>query len=142
MAYVIVTNEHQHIQQIVAGQHHLTGDATVSAGGSDAGLAPRELLLGSLGGCTAIALRTHAERHNWDLGKITVGLRWSRDDLGHDHIERRLSFTQPLTAEQMRRLLTVAAETLITSLLRPAVQIHSAIVAPAPAEQRSYARSR
>jgi putative redox protein len=142
MAYVIVTNEHQHIQEIVAGQHHLTADATVSAGGSDAGFAPRELLLASLGGCTAIALRTHAARHNWKLGKITVGLRWSRDDLGHDHIERRLSFTEPLTEERRRRLLNVAAETLITNLLRPSVTIHSSIVALAPAEHRSHATLR
>jgi putative redox protein len=142
MAYVIVTNEHQHIQQIVSGQHHLTADATVSAGGSDAGFAPRELLLASLGGCTAIALRTHGARHNWELGKITIGLRWSRDDQGHDHIERRLSFTQPLTEEQKRRLLNVAAETLITNLLRSAVAIHSSIAESAPAEHRSHAKFR
>jgi putative redox protein len=139
MAYVTVTNEDRHIQQIVSGQHHLTADATVSAGGSDAGFAPRELLLASLGGCTAICLRTHAARHNWELGKITVGLRWSRDDLGRDHIERRLSFTQRLTGEQKQYLLNVAQGTLITKLLLPAAAIHSSIVESPPAAIKSAA---
>ena len=58
MAYVTVINEHQHVQQIVSGHHHLTADEAVAAGGSDAGFAPRELLLASLGADTAVALRS------------------------------------------------------------------------------------
>ena len=58
MAYVTVINEHQHVQQIISGHHHLTSDEPVTAGGSDAGLAPRELLLASLGADTAVALRS------------------------------------------------------------------------------------
>src|SRR5246127_1369219 len=92
MAYVTVINEHQHVQQIVSGHHHLTADETVSAGGSDAGFAPRELLLASLGADTAVALRKHAAQNAWSLGKITVGVRWSRSASGSEHIERRLSF--------------------------------------------------
>ena len=69
MAYVTVINEHQHVQQIVSGHHHLTADATASSGGSDAGFAPRELLLASLGTCTAIALRKHAGRQRLVLGQ-------------------------------------------------------------------------
>ncbi|HUJ53189.1 MAG TPA: OsmC family protein, partial [Steroidobacteraceae bacterium] len=111
MAYVTVINEHQHVQQIVSGHHHLTADEAVSAGGSDAGFAPRELLLASLGSDTAVALRRHAAQHEWSLGKITVGVRWSRDSAGRDHIERRLSFARPLSAQQKEQLLQVAAET-------------------------------
>src|SRR5580693_9369366 len=113
MAYVTIINEHQHVQQVVSGHHHLTADEAVSSGGSDAGFAPRELLLASLGTCTAIALRKHAVSNDWSLGKVTVGLRWARDDAGPEHIDRRLSFTKPLTEEQKKQLLAVAAETLI-----------------------------
>ena len=81
MAYVTVINEHQHVQQVVSGHHHLTADEAVAAGGSDAGFAPRELLLASLGTCTAVALRKHAAQNDWTLGKITVGVRWSRGAL-------------------------------------------------------------
>jgi putative redox protein len=128
MAYVTVINEHQHVQQIVSGHHHLTADETVAAGGSDAGLAPRELLLASLGADTAVELRKHAMQHDWSLGKITVGVRWSRDAAGKDHIERRLSFGRTLTSEQRARLLEVVESSAVTSLLKPGIAIHSAVV--------------
>ena len=128
MAYVTVINEHQHVQQIVSGHHHLTADEPVAAGGSDAGFAPRELLLASLGSDTAVALRKHAAHHDWSLGKITVGVRWSRDAAGRDHIERRLSFARPLTSEQKEQLLQVAAETPVTSVLRAGIAIQSSVV--------------
>jgi len=128
MAYVTVINEHQHVQQIVSGHHHLTADEPVAAGGSDAGFAPRELLLASLGADTAIALRRHAAQHDWMLGRITVGLRWSRDAAGQEHIERRLSFARALTAEQKARLLEVAEGTPISSVLRAGIPVHSSVV--------------
>ncbi|HXO63597.1 MAG TPA: OsmC family protein [Steroidobacteraceae bacterium] len=128
MAYVTVINEHQHVQQIVSGHHHLTADEPVSAGGSDAGFAPQELLLASLGADTAVALRKHAAHSGWSLGKITVGVRWSRDATGKDHIERRLSFTKPLSAEQKTRLLEVADLTPVTGVLRAGIAIQSLLV--------------
>jgi putative redox protein len=128
MAYVTVINEHQHVQQIVSGHHRLTADEPVTAGGSDAGLAPRELLLASLGADTAVALRKYAARADWTLGKITVGVRWSRDPAGPEHIERRLSFGKPLSEEQRARLLEVAEGAEISALLRTAISIQSAIV--------------
>ncbi len=128
MAYVTVINEHQHVQQIVSGHHHLTADEAVAAGGSDAGFAPRELLLASLGADTAVALRKHAAQSNWTLGKITVGVRWSRNSAGAEHIERRLSFGRPLSAEQKARLLEVASATPVTSVLRPGIAIQSSVI--------------
>ena len=128
MAYVTVINEHQHVQQIVSGHHHLTADETVASGGSDAGLAPRELLLASLGADTAVALRRHAMQNDWTLGKITVGLRWSRDATGREHIERRMSFSRPLTATQREQLLETADDTPITRMLRASIGIQTAVM--------------
>ncbi|HEV3181821.1 MAG TPA: OsmC family protein [Steroidobacteraceae bacterium] len=128
MAYVTVINEHQHLQQIVSGHHHLTADEAVSAGGSDAGFAPRELLLASLGADTAVALRRHAMQNDWTLGKITVGVRWSRDAEGHEHIERRMSFSRPLTPAQKELLLKIAANTPVTCALRAGIPIQSALM--------------
>ena len=128
MAYVTIINEHQHVQQVVSGHHHLTADEPVAGGGSDAGFAPRELLLASLGTCTAVALRRHAAQHDWTLGKITVGVRWSRDAAGLEHIERRLSFAKPLTPEQKAQLLDVAEQTPVTGVLRAGIRIQSLVV--------------
>ncbi len=126
MAYVTVINEHQHLQQIVSGHHHLTADEPVAGGGSDAGLAPRELLLASLGADTAVALRRHAALHDWTLGRITVGVRWSRDESGREHIERRLSFAKPLSGAQKNDLLAVAAASAVSMVL--SIAIRSTIV--------------
>jgi putative redox protein len=128
MAYVTVINEHQHVQQIVSGHHHLTADEAVAAGGSDAGFAPRELLLASLGADTAVALRRHAMQNDWALGKITVGLRWSRDTQGHEHIERRVSFSRTLTSPQKEIMLQIADNTPITCVLRAGIAIQSALM--------------
>ena len=128
MAYVTVINEHAHVQQIVSGHHHLTADEPVAAGGSDAGLAARELLLASLGACTAVACRRHAAQHSWNVGKITVGVRWSRAADGREHIERRVSFARPLDADQKSQLLQAAEESPIAGVLRAGISIQSAIV--------------
>jgi putative redox protein len=128
MAYVTVINEHQHVQQIVSGHHHLTADEAVAAGGSNAGFAPRELLLASLGADTAVALRRHAMQNEWSLGKITVGVRWSRDEAGKEHIERRLSFARPLTAGQKAQLLEVVGATPVTSVIGAGIEIRSAVM--------------
>ena len=128
MAYVTVINEHQHVQQVISGHHHLTADEAVAAGGSDAGFAPRELLLASLGADTAVALRKHAMQSDWSLGKITVGVRWSRDAAGREHIERRMSFSRPLTAAQKETLLDVAGHTPVTTVLSPGIDIQSSLM--------------
>ena len=109
MAHVTVINEHQHVQQIVSGHHHLTADEPVAAGGSDAGLAPRELLLASLGADTAVALRRHAALQTGRLAGSPSGCAGRSDAAGREHIERRLSFAKPLTAQQKQDLLGVAA---------------------------------
>ena len=128
MAYVTVINEHQHVQQIVSGHHHLTADEAVAAGGSDAGFAPRELLLASLGADTAVALRKHAMQNDWTLGKITVGVRWSRDAEGREHIERRMSFGRTLSPAQREQLLEIAANTPVTRVLRDGIAIQSTLM--------------
>lgn len=128
MAHVTVINEHFYVQQIVSGHHHWTADEPAAAGGSDAGPAPYELLLGSLGACTAMALRSFGRRQEWELGRITVGLRFTRDGGGREHVDRKLSFGKPLTAEQKKRLLEVAGGTPVTQTLSRSVEIRSSVL--------------
>ena len=129
MAHVTVTSEHHFAQLIATGHHRLTSDEPIARGGSDSGASPYELLLASLGACTSITLRMYAGRKDWELGKITVGLRYTA---GHDdqkgHIDRRLSFSKPLTAEQTQRLLEIAGKTPITRTLMGGVTIDTTII--------------
>ncbi|MHB8475380.1 MAG: OsmC family protein [Steroidobacteraceae bacterium] len=128
MAHVTVTSDFHFAQQIASGHHRLTADEPIALGGSDSGVSPYELLLASLGACTSITLRMYAGRKEWELGKITVGLRYSMRDDQKGHIDRRLSFSKPLSAEQTQRLLEIAAKTPVTKTLLGAVTIDTTIV--------------
>jgi putative redox protein len=128
MAHVTVTSEFHYAQQIASGHHRLTADEPIARGGGDSGASPHELLLASLGACTSITLRMYAGRKDWELGKITVGLRYTAADDQKGHIDRRLSFSKPLTAEQTQRLLEIAAKTPVTRTLLAGVTIDTSIV--------------
>jgi putative redox protein len=105
----------------------LTSDEPIERGGNDSGSSPYELLLASLGACTSITLRMYAGRKGWELGKITVGLRYSAADGETGHVDRRLSFSKPLSAEQCQRLLEIAAKTPVTLTLMAGVTIDTSI---------------
>jgi putative redox protein len=124
-----VISEFHFAQQIVAGHHRVTSDEPTARGGSDTGPSPTELLLGSLGACTSITLRMYAGRKAWELGKITVGLRYTAaaGENQKAHIERRLSFSKPLTDEQAHRLLEIAGKTPITLALLAGVTMDTSI---------------
>ena len=128
MAHVTVISEFHFAQQIVSGHHRLTADEPAARGGGDSGASPYELLLGSLGACTSITLRMYAGRQGWELGKITVGLRYTPGSGEENaHIDRRLSFSKPLTEEQQRRLLEIADKTPVTLTLKSGVAIETSI---------------
>ena len=126
MAHVTVISEFHFAQQIVSGHHRLTADEPAARGGGDSGPSPYELLLGSLGACTSITLRMYAGREGWELGKITVGLRYMAGS-GEEkaRIDRRLSFAKPLTEEQLHRLLEIADKTPVTLTLKSGVAIET-----------------
>jgi putative redox protein len=128
MAHVTVISDFKFAQQIVSGHHRLTADEPAARGGSDSGAEPHELLLASLGACTSITLRMYAGRKGWELGKITVGLRYTAGaEEQRGHIDRRLSFSKSLTAEQVLRLVEIAGKTPVTRLLMPGVSIETAV---------------
>ncbi len=128
MAHVTVISEFHYVQQVVSGRHRFSADEPVARGGSDSGPAPHELLLASLGACTSITLRMYAGRKGWELGKITVGMRFTPPNDGQKaHIDRRLSFSKTLTDEQSQRLLEIAGKTPVTLLLLAGVAIDTSI---------------
>jgi putative redox protein len=71
----------------------------------------------------------YAGRKEWELGKITVGLRYTAGEADQKgHIDRRLSFSKPLTAEQTQRLLEIAGKTPLTRTLMAGITIETTIV--------------
>jgi putative redox protein len=105
-------------QEIHAGRHTLIADEPEGVG-DDLGPTPYDLLLASLGTCTAMTLRLYAERKGWPLEDVSVQLVHDRvhaDDSRDckkvpcriDRIERTVNLDGPLTNDQRQRLLEIA----------------------------------
>lgn len=104
-------------QTIRAGRHTLIADEPADVG-DDAGPTPHQLLLASLGACTAMTLRLYAARKGWALDRVSVELTHDRvraegdgastPDAVIDRIDRVLELVGPLTDEQKDRLVEIA----------------------------------
>jgi putative redox protein len=108
--------------QIEVGGHALTADEPEALGGANAGPAPYDLLLASLGACTAITLRMYADRKAWPMESVDVGLHFLRSDDGGSRIERTLTIVG-LDAEQQAKLADIAERTPVTLTLKAGVII-------------------
>lgn len=120
---------------IVAGKHRWRADEPRSVGGSDSGPTPYDLLLGSLGACTAMTMRMVATREQIPIESILIALDHDRNharDCDHcdnpdariEAIRRRIEITGQLSETQRDRLLGVASKCPIHRTLTGDLHIH------------------
>lgn len=109
---------------LVAGQHTLTADERVAAGGQNAGASPHELLCAALGACTAITLRMYAQRKEWTLTGVHVDVLLQIEGKEH-RITRRLRLEGDLDEAQRARLADIAERTPVTLTLKQGVVIET-----------------
>lgn len=107
---------------VVSGRHSLLADEPAALGGQDAGPAPYDLLLASLGACTAITLRMYAARKGWPLAEATVDLKHYKDG-DRSKITRVLHLTGDLDAGQRARLADIAERTPVTLTLKAGLDV-------------------
>jgi len=104
---------------IRAGRHQWIGDEPASVGGDDLGPGPYDMLIAALGACTAMTLRMVARQKKWPLDKVVVELAHGKvhakdcaecqtRDGKVDRIERVITMTGALDAQQRQRLLEIA----------------------------------
>ena len=79
LANATVSGASGYAQRIKTSAHELNADEPEKRGGTNTGPSPFELMLSSLGACTAITLRMYAERKQWNLGALEVKLRLLKD---------------------------------------------------------------
>lgn len=88
---------------------------------------PFELLLASIGSCTAITLRMYADRKSWPLEAIRIDLSLEQDkDRKTSHIHKEISLVGDLDEVQKARLLEVADKCPTQRLMMHPVEFTSA----------------
>jgi uncharacterized OsmC-like protein len=129
--------------QITAGQHQLIADEPKEAGGTDEGPSPYELLLASLGACTAMTLKMYVERKKLPVTDVEVLLTFDRihiddcescvkeerlNDQEIQHISRLIYVTGDVTEEQKERLLYIAGRCPVHVTLHSNPHVEDALI--------------
>jgi putative redox protein len=109
---------------VTAGRHTLIADEPPSNGGADAGPAPYDLLLASLGACSTITLRMYADRKQIALRSLAIDLSLHRQD-NRIVIQRVVHLDADLTPEQRARFADIIERTPVTLTLKNASEIRT-----------------
>jgi putative redox protein len=107
--------------------HELTVDEPESAGGTDTGPNPQELLAASLASCTAITIEMYAARKGWELGAVEVEVDYSSDAPGHARFDVLIKIPESLPDEQRERLREIAGKCPVHRTLTGEVEISDRI---------------
>jgi putative redox protein len=129
-------------QAVTAGRHRLLADEPAPVGGLGSGPSPYDLLLASLGACTAMTIRLYAERKGLGLRRVVVALRHRKIHAADcaecetregklDEIAREIALEGDLAPEERARLLEIADRCPVHRTLRSEVRVLTT-AAPAP----------
>jgi len=122
--------------EIVARSHSILADEPKKYGGKDSGVTPYELLLASLGSCTAITLRMYANRKKWDLDEVLVHLEHFKQHAEDcisceespakiDKFVRTIELKGDLTSKEQQRLLEIANRCPVHRTLENKIEIET-----------------
>jgi putative redox protein len=111
---------------ITSGNHSILIDEPISNGGADIGMNPQELLMASLGSCTAITLRMYLDRKQWPVSKISVNVEVFSTGL-MQNIKCIIGYEGELAPEQELRLVQIANACPIHKILAKSLVIETVL---------------
>lgn len=128
------SSQGKYTQEIIAGDHVLTADEPIAAGGNDLGPSPYDFLLAALGTCTSMTIRAYADFKNIPVDKIVVKLTNKKiyiedckdcenNNSRIDHIDRVIELSGNLTQEQREKLLEIANKCPVHRTLTSKIEI-------------------
>ena len=118
-------------QTLRCGRHELLADERPARGGADVGPMPFEYLLCGLAACTSITLRMYARRKDWDIGTISVSLALRRGG-ERTWVERRVSLSRSLSADQQKRLSDICEKTPVTLVVKGGTEVRTTLQTETP----------
>ena len=131
---VVEAGQGKFAQDVFAGRHRLRADEPESAGGTDTGPSPYDLLLAALGACTAMTVRLYADAKKLPLERVSVDLVQDKihavdceecetKDGRIDRIERVITLEGDLHEAQRAKLLEIANKCPVHRTLHAEVSI-------------------
>ena len=123
-------------QNILSNGHRLTADEPLDFGGDDTGPSPYDLLLASLGACTAMTIRMYANRKKMALDHVAVRLEHKKihaEDCADcetesgrvDLIEREVELVGDLSDEERGKLMEIADKCPVHRTLHSEVKVET-----------------
>ena len=106
--------------------HRFVSDEPRDKGGHDVGARPFELALAGLASCTVITIRMYAQRKQWPLGDVEVGVSLLKKDTGFA-ITRAVTLGGELSEEQRARIAEICEKTPVTLLMRQGATIRTTV---------------
>lgn len=116
--------------------HEWSADEPVISGGGNQGPSPFELLLSSVGACSAITAQMYAQRKQWPLTGVRIELEYRRlsaEEIPDGRAEKgrvseivmQTSFKGPLSDQQIGRLLEISVRCPVKRALEGAFKIRT-----------------
>lgn len=124
--------------ELEVGKHRLVADEPATAGGTDEGPTPYDLLAAALAACTAMTIHFYAKREKLPLTGVELSVTHDRahakdcaDCLTREGFIHRfnvqISLTGDLTAEQTAKLVEIAKKCPVAKTLQNEIKVYDTL---------------
>jgi uncharacterized OsmC-like protein len=111
-------------QNVTVGPHSITADQPASAGGTEAGMNPHDLLAAALATCSAMTLQYAAKRRGFPLTRVEVDVRQAKVNGAHE-MHRTIVLVGDLSDAQRATLMAIVARCPVAVTLSGKIVISS-----------------